>query len=88
MRTVQTKAHTAILAYALAAEDVDPRFHTTVSAPLEELVESVVGNTPAVYAEIQERFEGSEAVAEAARELADADGEAFVELYENASTGR
>jgi prephenate dehydrogenase len=84
METVQARAHTAVLAYALAAEPVDPRFHTTLSAPLEELVEGVVGNTPEVYAEIQERFEGGDAVAEAAAELAAADREAFVDLYEEA----
>ena len=84
METVQARAHTAVLAYALAAEDVDSRFHTTLSAPLSRLVERMVGNTPEVYAEIQERFEGGEAVAEAARELADADGDAFADLYEEA----
>ncbi|MFQ3320395.1 MAG: prephenate dehydrogenase [Natronomonas sp.] len=82
METVQTKAHTAVLAYALAdADDVDPRFHTTLSAPLEELVEQVVDNTPEVYAEIQARFEGSDEVAEAARALSDADHETFIDLY-------
>jgi prephenate dehydrogenase len=84
METVQAKAHTAVLAYALAADDVDPRFHTTLSAPLEELVEQMVDGTPEVYAEIQERFAGREAVAEAARELADADRETFVDRYEEA----
>ena len=84
MATVQAKAHTAVLAYALAAEDVDERFHTTLSAPLAELVDQVVGNNPGVYADIQERYEGSEAVAEAARRLADADREAFVDYYGDA----
>jgi prephenate dehydrogenase len=85
METVQAKAHTAVLAYALAADDVDPRFHTTLSAPLEELVDQMVDGTPEVYAEIQERFEGREAVAEAARELAEADRETFIDRYEDAS---
>ncbi|WP_336135715.1 NAD(P)-binding domain-containing protein [Natronomonas amylolytica] len=88
METVQAKAHTAVLAYALAADDVDPRFHTTLSAPLEELVEQMVDGTPEVYAEIQERFAGREAVAEAARELADADRETFVDRYEEAGEDR
>ena len=84
METVQARAHTAVLAYALAAEDVDPRFHTTLSGPLSELAEQLTGNTPAVYADIQERFDGDESVAEAARLLAAADREAFLELYEDA----
>lgn len=84
METVQTKAHTAVLAYALAADDVDPRFHTALSGPLSELVEGLTGNTPEVYAEIQQRFEGSAEVAEAARTIAEADPEQFRELYETA----
>ena len=84
METVQARAHTAVLAYALAAEDVDPRFHTTLSGPLSELAEQLTGNTPAVYADIQERFDGGESVAEAARLLAAADREVFLELYEGA----
>jgi len=81
METVQAKAHTAILAYALAAEEVDPRFHTSLSEPLSELVEGTLDNTPEVYAEIQERFEGASPVAEAAARIADADHESFVDLY-------
>ena len=82
METVQARAHTAVLAYALAAEDVDPRFHTPLSGPLAELVDQLAGNTPSVYADIQERFEGAESVAEAARLLADADHETFADRYE------
>ena len=82
METVQARAHTAILAYALAAEEVDPRFHTSLSEPLSELVEGVLNNTPSVYAEIQERFEGAASVAAAADRIAEADREAFLELYE------
>jgi prephenate dehydrogenase len=84
METVQAKAHTAVLAYALVAEEVDPRFHTALSEPLSELVTGLTGDTPAVYAEIQARFDGSESVAEAAASIAAADGESFVELYEEA----
>jgi prephenate dehydrogenase len=84
METVQAKAHTAVLAYALAADDVDPRFHTSLSGPLSELVDGVVGNTPEVYAEIQARFDGGTSVAEAAARIAEADREAFLELYEEA----
>lgn len=84
METVQARAHTAVLAYALAAEDVDPRFHTSLSEPLAELVEQITENAPEVYAEIQSRFDGSDSVAEAATELASADEESFVELFEEA----
>ncbi|MEF8777528.1 MAG: NAD(P)-binding domain-containing protein [Natronomonas sp.] len=84
METVQVKAHTAVLAYALAADEVDPRFHTSISGPLSELKAGLTGNTPDVYAEIQARFDGSEAIADAAAKLADADHERFIELYEEA----
>ncbi len=84
MKTVQTKAHTAVLAYALAADDVDPRFHTTVSEPLSELATTITGNVPEVYKEIQARFDGGESVAAAAARLAAADAEIFTELYEEA----
>jgi prephenate dehydrogenase len=85
METVQAKAHAAVLAYALAADDVREEFHTPLSGPLEALVDQLVGNTPHVYAEIQDAFAGAEDVAEAARRIADADTEAFVTLYEEAS---
>ena len=85
METVQAKAHTAVLAYALAAEAVDPRFHTTLSAPLADLADELTGNAPDVYADIQARFDGDADLAEAARRLADADPETFRALYENAA---
>lgn len=85
METVQAKAHAAILAYALVAEDVPEEFHTPLSGPLSRLVEQLVGNTPRVYAEIQAAFDGADEVADAARRLADADPEAFAALYEDAS---
>lgn len=84
METVQTKAHTAVLAYALAGEDVDERFHTTLSGPLADVVEQVVDNAPYVYADIQERFDGADELADAARAIADAEREAFVDLYDEA----
>ncbi len=84
METVQAKAHTAVLAYALVAEDVDSRFQTALSGPLSELAEGLTDNTPEVYAEIQTRFEGSTSVAEAAAEIAAADHGTFVDLYEEA----
>jgi prephenate dehydrogenase len=84
METVQAGAHTAILAYALAADDVREEFATPVSAALDDLVAAVTGGTPRVYREIQETFEGADAVAEAARRIADAEGEAFDDCYREA----
>ncbi|WP_277555506.1 prephenate dehydrogenase/arogenate dehydrogenase family protein [Halobaculum limi] len=84
MASVQTGAHTALLAYALAAGDVDERFHTTVSEPLAELARTVTEGEPRVYADIREAFDGADAVAEAARALADADADEFAALYDRA----
>lgn len=81
MNAVQASAHAAVLAYALATDDVPDRFQTPVSGGLEELVEQVTGNTPAVYSEIQSTFDGAEDVAAAARRIAEADDEAFERLY-------
>jgi prephenate dehydrogenase len=85
METVQARAHTAVLAYALAAEDVREEFYTPLSGPLADLVDQMLGNEPRVYADVQEKFEGAEDVARAASRIADADHEAFVDLYEAAS---
>ncbi|MEF8841723.1 MAG: prephenate dehydrogenase/arogenate dehydrogenase family protein [Haloarculaceae archaeon] len=87
MRTVQARAHAAILAYALAAEDVPERFHTPVSADLEAVTGRVTGNEPSVYAEIQDAFPGAADVAEAARRIAEADAEGFERLYREAAGG-
>ncbi len=84
METSQARTHTAVLAYALAAEDIDPRFHTPISSGLTDLVEQVTNNSPDVYADIQDRFEGSDSVAEAAAALTTADRETFLDLYEDA----
>ncbi|MFC6785739.1 prephenate dehydrogenase/arogenate dehydrogenase family protein [Halobaculum halobium] len=85
MASVQTGAHTAALAYALAAGDVDERFHTPVSEPLSELARTVTEGEPRVYADIRETFPGgADAVAEAASALAAADREAFAGLFERA----
>jgi len=85
MGTVQASTHAAVLAFALAADDVREEFHTPVSAGLADLVETVTGGTPRVYREIQETFEGADRVAEAAAAVADADGETFDALYREAS---
>lgn len=89
MATVQARTHAAVLAFGLAAEDVPEEFHTPVSGPLADLVENVTGGNPSVYAEIQAAFEGADAVADAARRIADVadDAEAFAEMYEAASAG-
>jgi len=85
MESVQAAAHAAVLAYAVAAADVPERFHTPVSAGLESLVEQVTGGEARVYADIQAAFDGAEAVADAARTIADADHEEFAALYDQLS---
>jgi len=81
METVQARAHTAVLAFGLAAEEVPDGFETPVSAALNDIVEQVTGGDPRVYADIQSTFEGAADVAEATEELATADPESFAELY-------
>jgi prephenate dehydrogenase len=85
MESVQAAAHAAVIAYAMASEDVPDRFHTPVSAGLQSLVDQVLGGEAHVYADIQHAFDGADAVAAAARELADADHDAFLELYDELS---
>jgi prephenate dehydrogenase len=87
METVQAGAHTAVLAYALAAADVREEFATPVSAALDDLVETVTGGNARVYREIQETFDGADRVADAARRVADAEGEAFDDCYREAGNG-
>lgn len=70
METVQARAHTAVLAFALAAEDVREEFHTPVSAGIVDLVETVTGGNPRVYREIQQAFDGATDVADAAARIA------------------
>jgi prephenate dehydrogenase len=88
METVQAGAHAAVFAYALAAGDVREEFHTPISGPLDELASQVLSGSPRVYAEIQERFDGAEAVAEAAECIATADGTGVEELYREAREQR
>lgn len=89
METVQARTHAAVLAYALAAEEVREEFHTPISGPLSELATQVLDGTPDVYAEIQDAFDGAEDVAAAAERIASADTEEFEALYREAreSTG-
>jgi prephenate dehydrogenase len=86
MSTVHARAHAAVFAYALAREEVREEFHTPLSGPLSDLVDQVTENTPRVYAEIQSSFPGADAVAEAARRVAEAaeDPAAFADLYAEA----
>lgn len=84
MGTIQTKAHAAILAFALAADEVPDEFETPVSRELDGLVRNVTGGNPHVYADIQSTFPGADEVAEAAIAVAEADHEAFEALYREA----
>jgi prephenate dehydrogenase len=84
MATVQARTHAAVLAFALAREEVPERFHTPVSATLSELADRVTDGNPRVYADVQAAFEGAGDVATAAERVADADGAAFERLYREA----
>lgn len=84
MKTVQARTHAAVLAFGLAAEDVPDRFQTPISSELSELAEQVTGGESRVYADIQSAFTGADDVAEAARQLAEADPDGFERLYDAA----
>ena len=84
METVQARTHTAVLAYALTAEEVDDRFHTPISSGLNELAQQVTDGEARVYSDIQMAFDGAEDVAAAAQEIADSDAVAFERLYDDA----
>ena len=84
MKTVQARAHAAVLAFALAAEPVDERFHTPVSGTLAEIATRVTDGNPGTYAEIQAAFEGATDIVAAADRIADADPETFQSLYREA----
>ncbi|PSQ02199.1 prephenate dehydrogenase [Halobacteriales archaeon QS_5_68_33] len=88
METVQARVHAAVLAFGLAAEEVSEPFRTPASAAMFDLLDQVTGNDPRVYSDIQTAFEGADGVAGAARELADADAEAFADLYREAGRDR
>ncbi|WP_416839508.1 prephenate dehydrogenase/arogenate dehydrogenase family protein [Haloferax sp. DFSO52] len=82
METVQAAAHAAVLSFGLAADDVRAEFTTPISAALDELVSAVTSGNPRVYADIQSSFgDGTDRVADAARDLAMADDETFADLY-------
>jgi prephenate dehydrogenase len=85
METVQARAHAAVLSFALAAEPVPEPFETPVTDALRAAVADVVGGDPRVYADVQATFDGADSVARAARRVADADREAFADLYAEAT---
>ncbi|MFC4448309.1 prephenate dehydrogenase/arogenate dehydrogenase family protein [Halorussus aquaticus] len=85
METVQAGAHAAVLAFALAADDVPRGLTTPIFEDLSAVADQVTGNEPSVYAEIQATFGGADRVADAAARLADADAEEFARLYREAS---
>lgn len=85
MESVQAATHAAILAWRLAATDVRQEFHTPLSRELADLADHVTGQEPRVYADIATRYDaGRDALATAAADLADADHDRFIELFENA----
>jgi prephenate dehydrogenase len=84
MATVQGRVHAAILAFGLAADPVPEELGTPVYEDLQELRERVTGGSPGVYADIQETFDGIEALQDAIDRLAEADRETFEALYEDA----
>lgn len=85
METVQAATHAAVLSFGLAAEPVPPWLRTPVNEELVALLERVSGGSPGVYADIQAAFDGADAVAAAARRLADADRDGVASLYETVS---
>jgi prephenate dehydrogenase len=90
MATIQGRAHAAVLAFALAADDVPAELATPVYETLDALAERVTGGNARVYGDIQAAFGGAEEVAAAVDRVADAlggggeDAEAFAEVYEDA----
>ncbi|ELY94866.1 prephenate dehydrogenase [Natrialba chahannaoensis JCM 10990] len=84
METVQAMTHATVLSFALAAESVPDGFETPIYEQLQTLAEQVTGGTPRVYADIQSTFDGAEAIADAARTIADADATELESLYQKA----
>lgn len=85
MATIQGRAHAAILAFGLAADPVPDELATPVYEQLAELRDRVTDGNASVYADIQTAFGGADAIAAAATTLADADRDAFEQLYDDAS---
>ncbi|SER66844.1 prephenate dehydrogenase/arogenate dehydrogenase family protein [Natrinema salaciae] len=85
METVQAATHAAVLSFALAAESVPDGFETPIYEELRRLARQVTGGTPRVYADIQATFDGADAVADAAAEIAAADTDGLESLYREAA---
>ncbi|NUB91690.1 prephenate dehydrogenase [Haloterrigena sp. SYSU A558-1] len=85
METVQAATHAAVLSFALAAEPVPDGFETPIYEGLGTLAEQMTEGTPRVYADIQEAFDGADAIADAAATVADADREELESLYREAA---
>ncbi len=85
MSTVQAQTHAAVLAWALAGDDVREEFHTPISADLANLAATVTAGDARVYADIQEQFAGADAVAAAAEELAGTDRKGFADRFAEAA---
>lgn len=85
METVQAATHAAVLSFALAAESVPDGFETPIYEQLRRLARQVTGGTPRVYADIQATFDGADAVADAAAEIAAADADELEALYREAA---
>ena len=88
METVQARTHTAVLAFALASEQIPEQYQTPISSGLADLAEQVLDGEARVYADIQAAFDGADDIADAAAEIADADRERFEQLYEQAKAAR
>jgi prephenate dehydrogenase len=72
METIQGRAHAAVLAFALAADDVPAELATPVFESLTELTDRVTDGNARVYEDIQAAFGGAAEIAEAAERIADA----------------
>lgn len=94
MATIQGRAHAAVLAFALAADDVPEELATPVYEDLHALAERVTSGNARVYGDIQAAFGGAGEVAAAAERIAEAvasdrladdvDAESFAEVYDDA----
>ncbi|WP_226040716.1 prephenate dehydrogenase/arogenate dehydrogenase family protein [Natrinema sp. DC36] len=85
METVQAATHAAVFSFALAAESVPEGFETPIYEDLRRLARQVTAGTPRVYADIQDTFDGADAVADAADEIAAAGPEELEALYREAA---
>lgn len=85
MRTIQGRAHAAILAFGLAADPVPEKLTTPVYRDLHDLLGRIIDGESQVYADIQETFGGAGDVADAATEIQGMDRAGFATLFEEMS---